>query len=85
MYKAKNCLIIHAGKVAKFRVNTTQAGCATLTVVVDGPSKLALTVAETEDGYEFSYTPSSPGDYFIVIKYANVTIAGCPSKATITG
>jgi filamin len=66
-------------------VNTTQAGCATLTAVIEGPSKVNITCAETEEGYEFSYTPTAPGDYYVLIKYANVTIAGCPSKAVVTG
>ena len=40
---------------------------------------------EVDDGYEFTYTPMAPGDYLINIKYCNVTIAGCPTKAKITG
>ena len=40
---------------------------------------------EVDEGYEFTYTPMAPGDYLINIKYCNVTIAGCPTKAKITG
>jgi len=66
-------------------VVTTGAGCGTLSVMVEGPAKVAVVCTEVDEGYEFSYTPTAPGDYFIVIKYCNVTIAGCPHKAVITG
>jgi len=52
---------------------------------MDGPTKVALVCTEVDEGYEFSYTPNAPGDYYIAIKYCNVTIAGCPHKAVITG
>ena len=55
-------------------------------MTVDGPSKVQLTCNEVEEGYEFTYTPSAPGDYLITIKYAgNVHIPGSPFKAKIEG
>ena len=56
-----------------------------MAMLVSGPSKTAIVCTEVEDGYEFAYTPTAPGDYFISIKYCNVTIAGSPFKAVITG
>lgn len=73
------------GKASKFAVSTTNAGTGTLAVHIEGPSKVAVVCAELDDGYEFTYTPMAPGKYMIIIKYCNVTIAGCPFKAVVTG
>lgn len=73
------------GKPSKFTVVTTNAGSGTLAVNVEGPSKVALVCTEVADGYEFSYTPMSPGVYMLMIKYSNVTIAGAPFKAIVSG
>ena len=64
---------------------TTNAGAGTLAALIEGPSKVALACAEVQDGYEFSYTPMAPGNYMIMIKYSNITIAGAPFKAVVTG
>jgi len=74
-----------SGKTAKFTVVTANAGSGTLAVNVEGPSKVALVCTEVDDGYDFTYTPMSPGVYMIMIKYSNVTIAGAPFKTTVTG
>ena len=74
-----------AGQPCRFVVVTTGAGSGTLGILVDGPAKVAVVCTEVDEGYEFSYTPTAPGDYFIAIKYCNVTIAGCPHKAVIAG
>jgi len=73
------------GKPSKFTVVTTNAGSGTLAVSVEGPSKVALVCTEVAEGYEFSYTPMSPGVYMLMIKYSNVTIAGAPFKAIVSG
>lgn len=73
------------GKPCQFNVVTVGAGCGTLGITIDGPSKVAVVCTDVEDGYEFSYTPTAPGDYFIGIRYCNVTLAGCPHKAVIVG
>lgn len=70
---------------SKFIVNTVNAGSGALSVTVEGPSKVKLECREVEDGYEFSYTPTAPGDYFITIKYAGTNIAGSPFKARVEG
>lgn len=66
-------------------VRTAGAGSGFLAVFVDGPSKVALSCKEVDDGYEFSYTPFAPGKYLITIKYGNINIAGSPYCPTITG
>ncbi|XP_053377764.1 filamin-A-like isoform X5 [Mercenaria mercenaria] len=73
------------GQTAKFIVNTVNAGSGALSVTVEGPSKVKLECREVDDGYEFSYTPTAPGDYLITIKYAGTNIAGSPFKARIEG
>jgi len=74
-----------AGKPCKFTVVTANAGAGTLCAQVEGPSKVALVCSEVADGYEFAYTPMAPGNYMIMIKYSNITIAGAPFKSAITG
>ncbi|KAL3876827.1 hypothetical protein ACJMK2_034617 [Sinanodonta woodiana] len=69
----------------KFMVRTAGSGSGFLAVFVDGPSKVALSCKEVDDGYEFSYTPFAPGKYLITIKYGNINIAGSPYCPTVTG
>lgn len=75
-----------AGELSKFIVNTVNAGSGALAVTVDGPSKVQLNCREIEEGYEFMYTPTAPGDYLVTIKYAgNTHIPGSPFKVTVHG
>ena len=79
-------VVVFIGEQCKFIVNTQSAGSGALAVTVDGPSKVQLNCREVEEGYEFTYTPSAPGDYLITIKYAgNSHVPGSPFKAKITG
>ncbi|ESN90148.1 hypothetical protein HELRODRAFT_116537 [Helobdella robusta] len=73
------------GKTCKLNVITTNAGAGVLAVNIDGPSKVAIVCSEVEEGYDFTYTPMAPGDYYITVKFCSVTIAGSPFKAVITG
>ena len=78
--------MIFVDKPAKFIVHTAGAGASTLAVTVDGPSKVKLDAKEVADGYEFTYVPTAPGDYYITIKYGgNFHIAGSPFKSKVTG
>ncbi|PAA77557.1 hypothetical protein BOX15_Mlig032423g3 [Macrostomum lignano] len=80
---------LHRGRVgqrAKFLVHTANAGSGALAVTVDGPSKVQLNCHERENGYEFTYLPSAPGEYVITIKYGgNFHIVGSPFTAHVTG
>ena len=73
------------GQTCKFIVNTVNAGAGALAVTVEGPSKVKLECKEVDDGYEFTYNPTAPGDYLITIRYAGTGIAGSPFKAKIEG
>lgn len=66
-------------------MRTAGAGSGFLALNIDGPSKVALSCKEVDEGYEFSYTPFSSGKYLIAIKYGNINIAGSPYVAEITG
>ena len=73
------------GQLCKFIVNTSKAGCSALAVNISGPSRVELMSREVEEGYEFSYTPLSPGDYLISVKYAGTHVPGSPFNAHIEG
>ncbi|GFS01516.1 filamin-A [Elysia marginata] len=73
------------GSKNKFVVRTAGAGSGLLSVFIDGPSKVALSCREVDEGYEFSYTPFCPGKYLITVKYGNIPIAGSPYQTNITG
>merc|ERR1712227_451727 len=57
----------------------------TLSVTVDGPSKVDMDCSEVSTGYEVSYTPCVPGDYFVTVKYNGKNVEGSPFKVTATG
>lgn len=63
-----------------FIIDTCNAGHGTLAVTIDGLSKVAMDCTEVEQGYKVRYTPLSPGDYYIGIKYNGHHIAGSPFK-----
>lgn len=74
------------GAPSEFVVNTCNAGSATLSVNIDGPSKVKMDCRECPEGYKITYTPMAPGNYLITIKYGGPQhIVGSPFKAKITG
>uniref|UniRef100_A0A8P4GRJ8 Calponin-homology (CH) domain-containing protein n=1 Tax=Dicentrarchus labrax TaxID=13489 RepID=A0A8P4GRJ8_DICLA len=74
------------GVPLEFVVNTCNAGSATLSVNIDGPSKVKMDCRECPEGYKITYTPMAPGNYLITIKYGGPQhIVGSPFKAKITG
>uniref|UniRef100_H3BWV1 Filamin C n=1 Tax=Tetraodon nigroviridis TaxID=99883 RepID=H3BWV1_TETNG len=74
------------GAPSEFVVKTCNAGSGTLSVNIDGPSKVKLDCRECPEGYKITYTPMAPGNYLIAIKYGGPQhIVGSPFKAKITG
>uniref|UniRef100_A0AC11DSF6 Filamin B n=1 Tax=Ovis aries TaxID=9940 RepID=A0AC11DSF6_SHEEP len=74
------------GIQSEFFINTTRAGPGTLSVTIEGPSKVKMDCQETPEGYKVMYTPMAPGNYLIGVKYGGPNhIVGSPFKAKVTG
>lgn len=73
------------GQKTDFIIDTCSAGCGTLAVTIDGPSKVAMDCTDVEDGYKVRYTPLVPGDYYIAVKYNGSHIVGSPFRVPCTG
>uniref|UniRef100_A0A8U7NJ59 Filamin B n=1 Tax=Corvus moneduloides TaxID=1196302 RepID=A0A8U7NJ59_CORMO len=74
------------GLQSEFFINTTKAGPGTLSVTIEGPSKVKMDCQETPEGYKVMYTPMAPGNYLIGVKYGGPNhIVGSPFKAKVTG
>jgi Filamin/ABP280 repeat len=56
-----------------------------LALAVEGPSKAEIHCTDNKDGTcSVSYLPTAPGEYSIIIKFADQNIAGSPFTAKIT-
>merc|ERR1719225_581432 len=73
------------GKSSKFVIDTSGVGAGTLSITVDGPSKVDLSCNEVDDGYEVSYTPMAPGKYYVTVKYNGKNVRGSPFSVMING
>jgi len=76
---------VKAGEKAAFVIDTSSVGAGTLSVTVDGPSKVDMDCNEVKLGYEVSYTPTVPGDYYVTVKYNGKNVDGSPFKVTAGG
>lgn len=75
-----------AGEPAYFTINTKGASAGGLQVVVEGPSKTDIICHDNKDGtVSVTYLPEAPGEYRIVVKFAERDIKGSPFTAKITG
>jgi len=73
------------GQPSKFVIDTSGVGAGTLSITVDGPSKVDLSCNEVEDGYEVSYTPTAPGKYYVTVKYNGKNVRGSPFSVVVNG
>jgi len=73
------------GQQGKFVIDTSGVGAGTLSITVDGPSKVDLSCNEVDDGYEVSYTPMAPGKYYVTVKYNGKNVRGSPFNVMING
>jgi len=76
---------VKTGEKASFVIDTSNVGAGTLSVTVDGPSKVDMDCNEVEKGYEVSYTPLVPGEYFVTVKYNGQNVDGSPFKVMASG
>lgn len=74
-----------AGQASAFTIDTSGVGVGTLSITVDGPSKVELSCAEVEEGYQVTYTPTVPGKYFVTVKYNGVNVDGSPFSVRVDG
>ena len=74
-----------AGHPSEFTIVTKDAGAGGLSLAIEGPSKAEIQCVDNKDGTcSVTYLPTSPGEYQIVIKFADQFIAGAPFTAKIT-
>ena len=74
------------GQPATFTIITKDAGAGGLSLAVEGPSKAEIRCVDNKDGTcSVTYTPTAPGEYSIIIKFAEQPIAGAPFTAKISG
>jgi len=74
-----------AGQPCNFTIVTKDAGAGGLALAVEGPSKAEIQCIDNKDGTcSVSYLPTVPGEYNIIIKFADQHIAGSPFTAKIT-
>ena len=69
----------------QFVIDTSGVGAGTLSITVDGPSKVDLSCNEVDDGYEVTYTPMAPGKYYVTVKYNGKNVRGSPFSVMING
>jgi filamin len=74
------------GQPASFTVVTKDAGPGGLGLSIEGPSKAEIQCKDNKDGTAtITYTPVTPGEYKIIIKFAGQMIPGGPFTAKISG
>ncbi|XP_006811450.2 filamin-C-like [Saccoglossus kowalevskii] len=68
-----------------FTINTKDAGAGGLALAVEGPSKAEIKCIDNKDGTcSVSYYPTKPGDYSVIVKFADKHVPGSPFTAKIT-
>jgi filamin len=73
-----------AGQPTSFTVVTKDSGPGGLGLAIEGPSKAEIQCKDNKDGTAtITYTPVTPGDYKIVIKFAGKLIEGAPFTAKV--
>ena len=61
-----------AGHPSEFTIVTRDAGAGGLSLASEGPSKAEIQCVDNKDGTcSVTYLPTSPGEYQIVIKFAD--------------
>ena len=74
-----------AGHPSEFTIVTRDAGAGGLSLAIEGPSKAEIECRDNKDGTcSVSYMPTMPGEYQIIIKFADQLIDGAPFNAKVT-
>jgi len=73
-----------AREPCEFTIVTRDAGPGGLSLAVEGPSKSEITCVDNEDGScQVTYVPIEPGQYHVVVKFADEHIPGSPFTARV--
>lgn len=72
------------GQPCRFVVETRGAGNGGLSMAVEGPSEAKMTCVDNRDGScDVEFLPTEPGDYQIIIRFADQHIPGSPFLAHV--
>ena len=67
-------------------INTKEAGYGGLSVALEGPGRSEISSGEAVDGaIKLSYKPYEPGNYSLIVKYADHIVPGSPFAIKVTG
>ncbi|KAI1280614.1 Filamin-A [Halotydeus destructor] len=70
----------------EFTVYTQRSGFGGLSVGVDGPSKADIRYTDNHDGtVKVIYTPYTPGEYKVIVRYDGINVKGSPYTVRIRG
>ena len=70
---------VRVGSPLSFVVDASKAGEGELGLVLTGPTKVELTPqAKDDEGMHFSFTPESPGDYLLDVKFGDKAVHDSP-------
>lgn len=73
---------VFSGVKSDFVIRHGSLNHGSLCVTIDGPSKVTMdcVLEDHDDSYRVSYTPMTPGDYFIAVKFNATHIRGSPFR-----
>lgn len=67
-------------------INTKDAGYGGLSVALEGSGRSEIVQKEVTDGsVKLAYTPYEPGQYSLIVKYADHVVPGSPFKVVVAG
>lgn len=67
-------------------INTKDAGFGGLSVSLEGPGRSEITSSDVIDGtIKLNYKPYEPGNYSLVVKYADHVVPGSPYNIKVSG
>jgi len=76
----------HTNQPNEFTVYTERGGIHGLSVGIDGPSRAEIRTSDNRDGtVKVVYTPKTPGDYKITVRYDGISVKGSPYSVRVRG
>ncbi|ESN92240.1 hypothetical protein HELRODRAFT_181576 [Helobdella robusta] len=76
----------HTGEHLKFQVHTEEAGCGSLEVAIDGPSKVNIRCLDLQvRPLTFVYVPHCPGVYKVSVLFDGKSVTKSPYRVKVKG